>query len=97
MHNLWRQRLQTKGVKYLHFFQSRNLIDWCQENQNSCGRAIFLFDYEIQNDQYNGLELLEKFDAKSRGYLITSHAEEVMIQKCCEQLGVWLIPKIISW
>lgn len=96
MHSLWRQRLQTNGLKYLHFLQSSNLVEWCQQNPNSCNNAIFLFDYHIQNDLHNGLELLEKFDAKSRGYLITSHAEEIIIQKRCEQIGIWLIPKVLA-
>lgn len=95
MLDFWDQRLKSKGFKYLYFVQSKDFLDWYEKNPFENQKAIFLFDYEISDEDYNGLDLLEKINPTSRGYLITSRAEEVAIQNHCERLKVWLIPKIL--
>lgn len=93
IHNLWRHRLMIKESRLLHFLSGNDLIEWRTCNPKEAEKAIYLMDYELRNDLYTGLELLERLDARSRAYLITSHAEEVYIQESVAVLGVWLIPK----
>lgn len=97
MHNLWRDRLQSHGVNSQHFLHSKNILKWYDDHADAHDGAVYLIDYELRNDNFNGLEILQQFNAKDRGYLITSHAEEILIQQRCEQFGVWLIPKSLVW
>lgn len=96
MHSLWRHRLQAMNIHSLHFMQSDDVISWYKNNPSIREHAIFLMDYELRNNSHNGFELLQLLNVKSRGYLITSHAEESPIQNECEKLGVWLIPKCLT-
>lgn len=96
MHSLWRHRFQSIGILSLHFSSSSNIIDWYENNPTTREQVIFLVDYELRDGNNNGLEILQKFNAKQRGYLITSHAEEIALQKQCERLGIWLIPKSLA-
>ena len=58
-------------------------------------QSVVLVDYELRNDTSNGLEILKIINAKDRGYLITSHAEEIHMQRQVVGAGVWLIPKYL--
>ena len=95
IHNLWRHRLELYEVKIYHFLTIDELIQWCKNNSDLFSRTIFLMDYEIKDNVKSGLDLLEMFDPGSRGYLITSHGEETIIQQRCEKLCVNLIPKCL--
>lgn len=91
MHNLW--RVQAYPTVLEHFTNSKEVIHWYQTHPKV--QAIFLFDYELRHDPYNGLELLEKINPGKRGYLITSHAEELVIQERCAKANLWLIQKTL--
>lgn len=93
MHNLWRHYIYP--AKPMHFIKSDDLLLWMDQHPESIEKAIFLMDYELKDDQRSGLEVLEQIKPEKRGYLITSHAEEVSIQKRCVDLGIWLIPKVL--
>ena len=73
---------------------SEDVLSWVASNPTLKDEAIFLVDYELRQDSRNGLDLLEQLNPGKRGYLITSHGEEVNIQKRCAKAGLWLIPKV---
>lgn len=93
IHNLWRHRLGPYDVRCYHFLSSKEILEWRKDNLSLFNEAILLIDYELKNDSNNGLVLFEIFNPQSRGYLITSHHEEVFIQQQCKRLGVNLIAK----
>jgi hypothetical protein len=95
IHNFWKHKFQENDIKSLHFMNSKSIVDWYQSNENSYQEAIYLIDYELKNDSLNGLEIFNKIEIAHRGYLITSHAEEVVIQAECEKLKIWLVPKVL--
>lgn len=96
IHNLWRHRFQTLGIPTLHFVNSQSFFTWHQANEHSHHHIVYLIDYELRNDTCNGLEILSQIYANQYSYLITSHADEIAVQKNCEDLGIWLIPKNLS-
>jgi signal transduction histidine kinase len=96
LHNLWRHRLQKIGLRPFHFFKISDLLEWLSTNSELSSKAIFLVDYELREDSLNGLQILEKIITYKHRYLITSHAEELTIQKQCQSLGIWLIPKSLA-
>jgi len=96
MHNFWRHQLQSHSLFAIHFTNSKDCFEWYDNNPHLRDIALYLIDFELRNDMQNGLNILTKIDVKSRGYLITSHAEDIVIQQNCEHLGVWLIPKTLA-
>lgn len=93
IHSFWQKQLYPH--RSMHFVKSAHLFAWLTEHPEAQKKALFLVDYELSGDSRNGLEILEQFQPAQRGYLITSHAEEVDIQLQCATLGIWLIPKAI--
>ncbi|TAK74105.1 MAG: HAMP domain-containing histidine kinase [Gammaproteobacteria bacterium] len=91
IHNFWRSRLHSLGIRSIHFTSSEDMARWYDENTQIRHQAIYFFDYELQTSC--GLELLKKLNLQSRAYLITSCAEEIEIQQECEREGIKLIPK----
>lgn len=96
IHNYWHSRLQECNISSQHFSSSDDLLEWHHKHHEFyADDIIYLVDYEIRGDKRNGLDVLEHFNAKERGYLVTGHAADPLIQQNCEKLGVWLIPKWI--
>lgn len=96
MQTLWLHRLQKYSVKINIFSSYAETMHWIEQQENHLDRMVFLIDYELSEELTNGLTLLKHVNVKHRGYLITSHAEEVNIQKEVELLGIWLIPKMCA-
>lgn len=54
--------------------------------------TIIFVDYDLKNEEYNGVSLIEKLKLKNV-YLVTGRAEEEWIQKIAEEKKFNLIPK----
>jgi len=93
MQTLWIHRLKNYPVKTHLFTNYGETIHWIKQNHDQLDKMVFLIDYELSEKSVNGLMLLKYLNAQGSSYLITSHAEEVNIQKEIENIGAWLIPK----
>ncbi|MEO8400518.1 MAG: HAMP domain-containing sensor histidine kinase [Gammaproteobacteria bacterium] len=89
----WRNHLKALGINIRSFTHVSPLLTWCADHQEILNRAVYLFNYHLQDPLWTGLTLLEKLQAGPRGYLVTNTAEEISIQQRCVQLGIWLVPK----
>lgn len=78
----------------MHFTEMDKFSLWFDTLTNK-ENIILIFDHELNQGSTTGLDLLEKIKPNKRGYLITSHAEEVIIQKRCSAAGIWLLPKAL--
>lgn len=96
MQALWFHRLESYPVKIHLFTHYGEAASWIKQNQDHLDKMILLVDYELAEKSFNGLMLLKHFNVNHRGYLITSHAEEVNIQKEAEKMGIGLIPKTLA-
>lgn len=96
MQILWQHRLQNYPVKIKLFTNYSDTVDWINQQKNLLEKMILLIDYELTEKSVDGLMLLKHFDVKNRGYLVTSHAEEINIQNEVEKMGIWLIPKTLA-
>jgi len=95
IHAMWRQRFQSVSMQVTYFQHSHDFFFWYQNNLDLINNAIYLVDYELRNDSSNGLNVLQKINVSTRGYLITSHFNESFIQNAVENMGAWLIPKAL--
>lgn len=93
IHEFWLKEFTKVSVKLIQFYSGAEFLKWCQTVKNFDSYILFM-DYELQEEK-NGLDLLEMINPKQKGYLITSHAENITLQKIASELGVWLFPKFL--
>lgn len=96
MQALWIHRLQSYPIKLRLFSKYEEAFQWMENNIESLDKTIFLIDYELSEESITGLDLLKYFNVSQNGYLVTSYAEEVKIQKEIEEMRIWLIPKTLT-
>ncbi len=96
MQTLWFHRLQSYSVKIYLFSKYEEAFRWLDQHRECLDKMVFLVDYELSDRSVNGLHLLKHFNIKQQSYLITSHAEEVNIQREINEMGIWLIPKTLA-
>lgn len=94
VHNLWRNISNNLEIDMQHFIEIEKFSTWF-DNVKDKENVTFIFDYELNQGPISGLDLLEKINPGTRGYLMTSHAEEIYIQQRCEKAGIWLLPKAL--
>jgi two-component sensor histidine kinase len=95
IHDIWRGRFD----KIISFTSGLEMIQWV-EHEKLQGRPIhhtglFLLDYELLGQKYNGLDLSEELQLKN-AILVTSRYEDPEIRKRCQILAIRLIPKTMS-
>jgi len=99
IHGVWKNRLEglhyldriakmscfTSGDDFKAFVQSSNISN-----------SLFLIDYELLNQDKNGLDLIEDLALGSRAILVTSRFEEPLIRQRANRLAVKIIPKSMA-
>lgn len=99
IHQIWKERLEevqasAKNIEMLNFtsaieFKKRvRSLDAQERTKN-----VFLIDYELLDQNTNGLALIEELGLGQNAVLVTSHYEEPKIQLQCEKLNTKLLPK----
>jgi signal transduction histidine kinase len=107
IHGIWRQRLKpfvaTLGLKVMHFSTPDEIfrwhaLEWAQEKDGvqEAEDFLYLFDYELIGEPFNGLEIIERLGLQLQAVLVTSHYEEPKLRAWCERLGMRLIPKSLA-
>lgn len=94
IHHVWTQRLNN-AKKLIHFQKSGEFIAWWNNN-NKAEDYFFLFDYELIDDTFSGLDLIEKFDLSKKATLVTSRYEEKELVERCLKSEIPLLPKNLS-
>ncbi|MFZ4402733.1 MAG: sensor histidine kinase [Pseudobdellovibrionaceae bacterium] len=95
IHDIWRGRFD----KIISFTSGLEMIQWV-EHEKLQGNPIhhtglFLLDYELLGQKYNGLDISEELQLKN-AILVTSRYDDSEIRKRCQILGIQLIPKTMS-
>lgn len=101
IHHVWKDRFKnlpstSMNLSFLYFFKSKEIISFILSNLFFYDNFILLSDYELLKDEYNGLDLIKKYNLSKKSFLITSHYEDHSIQKICIEEGVKLIPKQLA-
>lgn len=96
IHNIWEQRLSpfvTQGlIENLISFTSAQLFkNWVETNTKT--ESLFLIDYELLNQDTNGLQLIEDLRISNSSILVSGRYDEVLVRNKCESLNVKMIPK----
>lgn len=88
IHDAWDERFgHLSHINLVHFYRASDL------SSNIPAADIYLVDYELLNDNVNGLDVIEKLRLGKRAVLVTSCFEDKALRVRCERLGVKIIPK----
>ena len=106
IHGIWKERIQFLNViqhqiEFLSFTSGLAFKTWFLKQKElnsflSLNNYLFLFDYELLNQQQTGLEIIEELEIEERSILITSRYEESFIRSKCQSLKVKLLPKMMA-
>lgn len=96
IHQIWKERFERvrknlSDIKVYNFSNADEAEIYMKESNNS--NTIYLVDYELLDQEMNGLDFIQKMNLSSQAILVTSRFEESKIRAACENLGVRLIPK----
>lgn len=93
IHDAWSERFgHLSEVNIVHFYKASDLIN----DSISCPLIadLYLIDYELLNDNMNGLDVIEKLRLDKHAILVTSCFEDKALRDRCERLDVKIIPKL---
>jgi len=89
IHDAWCERFRhISQVNLTHFYKVFDLM-----SGSMLMADLYLVDYELLNDNLNGLDVIEKLKLNNRAVLVTSCFEDKVLRARCEQLGIKIIPK----
>lgn len=91
IHSIWSEILSKNVMNIVHLTSYLEFKNWIKDVDPS--EYIFLFDLELVNSQFNGLEIIKKYSLQERASLVTSHYDDLAVQSQAESLGVKIIPK----
>ncbi|MDR3477531.1 MAG: HAMP domain-containing sensor histidine kinase [Gammaproteobacteria bacterium] len=100
IYNLWFDRfnrLPKRKIDLIHLTNGNQFQDYFFKNyQSNKNNLLFLFDFELLNQNITGLDLVEKFNIAKHSILVTSHYEDLKIINRCQKIGLKIIPKSIA-
>lgn len=91
IHDAWNERFShIPHINIVHFYMASDLTKGGVRYPSA---DLYLVDYELLNDNVNGLDLIEKLRLDNRAFLVTNCFEEKGLRARCEKLSVKIIPK----
>ncbi|HAT3877897.1 TPA: HAMP domain-containing histidine kinase [Legionella pneumophila] len=91
IHNAWDERFIQLSLTQNtnHHYTSDSIPEKRLINADS----IYLVDFELLSDKYDGLDIIEKYDLLNNAILVTSAFEDITLRQRCEKMGIKIIPK----
>ncbi len=102
IHQIWKGRFESKNVSEFNiehrtFTSGPEFKEWVLGKSTDAKLAqLYLVDYELLNQDFTGLDIIEELGIGSQAILVTSRYEEDKIRERCIRLGVRLIPKAMA-
>ena len=94
IHLLWAKKLSNYNLKIVNIKSSNEFDQWA--TNKDLNRYQFLFDLELLGSKLCGLELIENHSLSQLSTLVTSHYNDIDIQKFANNLGVKIVPKDLA-
>lgn len=94
-HDLWRMRFKELGLSN-SIYNAKNAFDLkrlIELHKTDLTTAVFLFDYDIQDANNTGLDLLKSLPQTATRCLVTGHYDDLKMQMACDQSAIKLLPK----
>ena len=90
IHDMWANRLKQIAVSMEYFTSPIALIE---KYKDMPSRALLLSDYDLQNENLNGIDCIKSLKAEAKSILVTGKAFEDSIIEASLNSGIRLLPK----
>lgn len=101
IHGAWRARFEEmvdkdRPIQRQHFKHGKEALEFIQSlGENEKASIFLLSDYELLNQEFNGLQIIEQSGIK-RSILVTSHYADPLIQAQAAKTGSKILPKQLA-
>lgn len=101
IHDAWDARFATILTNYpqmelIHFTEGCELLDFCSHiAQEDRSNYCLLSDYDLINQEWNGLDIIEKLKLET-ATLVTSYYADVEVVERAKSLNVHILPKPLA-
>ncbi|CAL7961192.1 Sensor protein [Gammaproteobacteria bacterium] len=97
IHYAWNARFENyKGIVSLkHFKSGEKAIDFINAKPEK-NKVFLLSDFELINQELNGLEVIERVSMRKQSVLVTSHYSNIKIHDLAAEIGVKILPKQLA-
>lgn len=89
-HEIWKRKFYDQDIVVEHIFSIKQIFS-SYENLDS--DILFLCDYELMDSEYNGIEVIKKYQKHDNCILVTARSEEAEIRENCLQNNIKILPK----
>lgn len=102
VHSIWESRFESMRassyqITSQYFANADDLIAWHRQ-QKEDAPITYLVDYQLADQPWNGLDVIENLQIQQNSILVTHSFEDPKIIERCTQMDVGLVPKnLISW
>jgi anti-sigma regulatory factor (Ser/Thr protein kinase) len=97
IHEAWKIKLMRKNIPSheAHFFLTpEDFNSWIEKNgYGKLGFRHYFFDYDLENENFNGIDLIERHDISLESVLISGMAGESEVQQRTKRLGISCLRK----
>ena len=97
VHQIWESRLnsmENQCVEHMAFTSIGNFEQWFRSNRFL--HAKLLVDYEFIGHSENGLQMIERLNLVNQAILVSSRAEDKVVQERALGLGLKVLPKSLA-
>ena len=95
IHQVWDLYFEEKklfsDIQVMHFYDPFSLINFYNEHQNH--PLFFLIDFNLLNNRWDGLDLIEHLNIADRSILVTNQYDDESVRSRAEQLSLKILPK----
>lgn len=102
IHQIWRSRIysspeENKNLFHKSFTSASSFSSYVERiDKSSLNMHLFLVDFELINQNYDGISIIKKLGIAKQSILVTSRYDEYSIQDACELSGIKLVPKAMA-
>lgn len=96
IHEAWNLRFNQNEIVVKHFTQGNEAVEYVSSLTNSQRQNLcLLVDYEFQNQEINGVDIINKFRL-TNSVLVTGHYSDQDLIAVVKNSGIKMLPKILA-
>lgn len=97
IHDIWNERFAsyTDTIKLKHFTLGYEAVDFIN-NYPEKHKIFLLSDFELIDQELNGIQVIEKAAIQKRTILVTSHHENQEVRELATEVGIPILPKQLA-
>lgn len=89
-HEIWKNKLELVQYKTEHLYSSKELFNRYTALPE---KTLLLTDFELTDDEYDGIDIIQKYSHSKNSVLITARSGELAIKDRCSKHGIRLLDK----